>query len=89
MKKRRSKNEKEILSIIKEIHTIESEVMKINNSESALVFFLIDNQKYISANRIKIPMRNQVGEKIKVKYEGDSPNKVIQNSYLLFKNGIR
>ena len=67
---------KDVLATIEETETIAPEVMKINNSKYAVVSFVIDNKKYVSENSIQIPIRYQVGDKIKVKYEVENPNKV-------------
>ncbi|MGX7149469.1 hypothetical protein [Enterococcus ureasiticus] len=74
----------ETTGIIEEVFLVAPEVMKIYNSKWAIVSFTADGEKYVSENRIQVPMSCEVGSTIKIKYDIDHPTKVWNKSIFKF-----
>lgn len=66
-------------SLVEEVYTVIPETQSKLNSKFAIVSFELDNQKYLSKNRIQVPLNCQIGDTIKVKYNLDDPSEVFTN----------
>lgn len=75
---------KTVLGTIVDIELVAPEAMKIRNSKWATMSYSIDGKEYISKNRIVVPMYSEVGEKRKIKYFIDEPQKLYSKSIKRF-----
>lgn len=66
-------------AVIEQVYTVLPETQNKLNSKFAIVLFELDNQKYLSKNRIQVPLYCQIGDTIKVKYNLDNPSEVFTN----------
>ena len=58
------------------------ETAKARNSKWAIVSYTVDGKVYQSQNRVQVPMAQQVGSTVKVRYDRLSPEKLYSFSML-------
>lgn len=51
------------------------------NSKWALVSYRVDGKSYISKRRIQVAMNTNVGDKVKIKFEKEAPERIVSFSY--------
>ncbi len=61
---------------IVEVNTAVPETMKKNNSKWAIVSYKVDGKMITSKNRIQVSMNSKVGDKVKVAYLINNPEKL-------------
>jgi hypothetical protein len=69
-----------VTGTIVDIRLTNAETMKLANSKWAHMLYYIDGKEYVSHNRIQVPMSSRVGDKRKINYIIDDPQKLYSQS---------
>ena len=66
----------ETTATIEEVVTVAPEKVVVGNVKFAIVSFVIDGVKHISQKSITVPLRYQVGDTVKIRYDQNDLTKI-------------
>jgi hypothetical protein len=73
-----------VTGMIIDIKTALPDTYKQSNSKSASFLYYVNGEKYISENRIQVPMTAEIGNKKSIKVIIDQPQKIYTKSFTKF-----